>query len=189
MPAPHLERIKSNHTLVFSLFNCVFLLCFSLLNVTSIFSSTKNSFYHFHLWAIFFWVEIKVNPGAFQENPSTVHFHRRLTNILTSPSFEAPLEKKNIYIAQNTKQGKTVKDQTLQLIWVIMQGLRWWLAILQYLLEEHRFVREYEGSSVVWRTWLLSHFSFSFFFPLYPDQANLCFTASVVFPVTPKHVC
>lgn len=134
------ERTRSDRLLLFYFFSGDFFLCVcgSFFWVGQCFS-TKYCFHHCHFWAICFWMEIKINTVAFQENPSTISFHQ-------SP---AHVSKFWDTLSKNTTQGKMIKGQTLQFAWVVLQGLRWWLAMLWHLPEGHRFVGEYGGSSLV----------------------------------------
>lgn len=43
--------------------------------------STKYCFHHCRFWAIWFWMEIKINTVAFQENPRTLSFHQNLAHV------------------------------------------------------------------------------------------------------------
>lgn len=101
----------------------------------------QKLFLHCHFWAIWFWMEIKINTAAFQENPSTVKFPPKPGPQLNMSKFWGTLSKK----IQNTTQGKVIKDRTFQSAWVILQGLWWWLTTLWHLLEGH----------ICWRIWRL----------------------------------
>lgn len=134
------QRTRSNNILLLYFFNCdlFFFSSLSLFWVGQCFS-TKYCFHHCHFWAIWFWMEIKINTVAFQENPRTISFHQSLAHV--SKFWDT--------LSKNTMRGKVIKGKILQFVWVGLQGLRWWLAMLWHLPEEHRFVEEYEGSSLV----------------------------------------
>lgn len=129
-----LKRTQSNHILLLYFYNCDFFFSLCSLLEGQCFS-TKYCFHRCHFWAIWFWTEIKINTVAFQENPRTLSFHQNLAHVT---KFWDTLSK-------NNTQGNVIKGQTLQFMWVVLQGLRWWLHAVAFA----------RGTQICWGVWKL----------------------------------